>query len=84
MRITDWTSFETDGRTLKMVITTLKRRFKKLDKENSDIETIVRIADSLAKSIKAKHDLVKTYDFDVRLKRVEEAAALTKKYKMLN
>ncbi len=80
----NWTDVETDGRTLKGIITTLKRRFKKLDKDDtSDIDHVIHTADALARIIKVKHDLIKTHDIDVRLREVEKAAALTKKHKTL-
>jgi len=54
--------------TLKKIVTTLKRRFGNLDKdEECNIELLVRTGEALARIIKTKHDLVKSTGFDERL-----------------
>ena len=61
-----WSDFESDGRTLKKIVTTLKRRFNELDKDDAEIEQIVRTGEALAKIIKTKHDMAKTMDLETR------------------
>ena len=78
---------EKDSRTLKMIITTLRRRFNKLDKniadESFDIETLLRIAESLARIMKVKYDVKKTTGVDERLERLEGIAKLAQRHEMV-
>jgi len=81
------TDLEKDTRTLKGIITALRRRYNKLDKKiddhDFDIEILLRIGESLARVIKTKHDITKSVGVDERLQRLEEIAKIAQKHEVV-